>query len=794
MPAALAVMLLCARASAKIYVWTNPNGGSASTLTNWNPITGAPPNIDDTVQFTLTNTYTVTFDQDVFQVQTHEYDGGNVTLNITFPHQIQSFSVTDEDAGSADATVTLTTGSVSVDGALLIGHDGFHASRTGRLNINDVDASMSCGFASIGFLNNGILSITNGGNLTATGLLTGGTSDTSSTLIVTGMASGQPPTPSTLTVGAGTTMNPIPIIGRSGTATVTVSGGALAHFLGDLSLGYGPTASATVTVHTLGLSNTQARLTVDGDLGVGNSLDNNPAGAATLIAQSGGNVHVGGTIFVGDPASGSGGGTLRITTGGLVSAHDLICTNTGAALDLQAGTLQINGGTFDPPGSVNSFTLSSSVGTPIVQFNNGASVTFTASCATCNALVMGTGSTAQGQLQIHTNSAAHITQGLIVLGNSAGSTGTLTIDGGGALNTPSILRVGSSGAGQVTATSPATALVQVMELGASPGSSGMYQASGSGAVLTVNSTLSIGGVSVGAGGTGSFSIDSSAPANIGGTTRIWPAGTLHIGSGSVFTAAGAVTSDNLIQLAGGTLTCNNTTGLTLNSGSAVTGSGTIDSNVNAAFGHFTATSNGIMFTRNVTRTSTGGAWDGTRYTFANGCTFTGQGSIAAEFIANPGSTITANGDLHVGNPSSVNGVAISGTLDAGTHAVTFDDLNGVSLGALTVLGAGGSISETHALTLPGPVATHELRGVGTVQGTLLIEKTMLLIPVRVPWVQDSSYLGSAGMGLSFRWIADQSIRISMQDRGIGIAARNAPRHAHGERRLRPRLRTIRKRG
>ena len=74
----------------------------------------------------------------------------------------------------------------------------------------------------------------------------------------------------------------------------------------------------------------------------------------------------------------------------------------------------------------------------------------------------------------------------------------------------------------------------------------------------------------------------------------------------------------------------------------------------------------------------------------NGEGLFGSGTIGAKVAASLGSTIVAEGNLTLGDDSSVAGFASDGELHVGTNTVTVLDANEAVLGSLTTLGDGAS--------------------------------------------------------------------------------------------------------
>ncbi len=170
---------------------------------------------------------------------------------------------------------------------------------------------------------------------------------------------------------------------------------------------------------------------------------------------------------------------------------------------------------------------------------------------------------------------------------------------------------------------------------------------------------------------------------------------------------------------GGTITAAN--GLRLLAAAAVSGNGLIDADVSFILGgSITPDATGLRFGGVLTRT--GGTISGGLIGFNSGGGYTGGGVIASVVDADAGSVITATSNLQLGANSAF-GVTLDGVLHCGAFDVTLIDSNGLALGTLTDIAAGGSVNCAQNLIVNtgrileglGDVTTPNLTIIGTLK-------------------------------------------------------------------------------
>lgn len=442
-------------------------------------------------------------------------------------------------------------------------------------------------------------------------------------------------------------------LGTGGDSTMTISQGALADFTGNLLIGPGfidADATGTVTVEGLGFNNRNARLLVGGDVNVG-SFHN---GTGLLIVNDGGLVVIDGDTNLGEQGTGNTN-RLRITDGGELRTHSLLCANSGAALDFRGGLTVIDGGTLDPPS--DSLSISSTFGTtPIVELRNGA---------TCALSQLNIGSAGLGELHVTSGSDATVPPAAVLLGGIAGGVGVIAVDGAGSTFTAGqTIHAGTAGVGQLTVTNGGSLTAATVELGRAAGGDGGLAVQGTGAIASISSKLAVGGTSQAPGGTGSVVVSDGGvinATNASESTLVWPGGLVAIASSSTYNNTGEFDLRGSLIIEGGTLNTNHL----LIGAAQVLGHGTINGRVS--------------------------------------------------MINNTSAVITASdGPLTLGNPASSLGYdGFNGTLNVGNQTVTLHDADMATLGNTNL--AGGTLNMPNGGFLNGPKT---LSGFGTVNDHL----------------------------------------------------------------------------
>ncbi len=621
--AALAVVLAAGQPQAMgtVVAWNNALGGTASVSTNWSP--NQVPVAADDATFSLVASYAVTFNSLVQTTRTQTYGAtsGTVTLTCSSPHTVTN-GITIGDVNGDNATMTLTTGTLTSNAGVVVGNA---IGSIGRLNVNDDDADLilatSAGDLTIGNNGAGTLSITGGGLVDVADRFSAGSNSTSiSTVTVSGFTIA-PVSASTL-LCRGTSV--AAAIGAGGDATFNISTGALAHFFGSLNIAQGSASTSTATVGGVGLLD--ARLQVDGNLNIaGNQGAGAAAGNGTLTINADGDVTVAGATNVGNDPDG-GTGLLNVNNGATLTTHDLIVNDTRGTLNLAGGgIIFVVGGTLDPRGTT--LTIDGGGLNSVIRLIQGATSTLVGSVATPALTV---GNTGQGQLQVIDAGSTLTCTGSVSIGEVLGSDGVLVVDAGAAASLSGTVSVANRGTGLVNVVNGSSLTTENLFIGRIGGASGTLDVQNPGTTWTANGVVGVGGDTV-AGGTGVLNVLNAAHGHVTSNLTVWnAASTLNVDNATL-DVDGTLDARGPTTLTAGTIN----TALFTMGGTSLTGSGTV-----------------------------------------NGRFLTTSGS----------SVITATGNLTLGDAADANGFSNIGTLNVGANTVTLRDANGSVTGNATIAG------------------------------------------------------------------------------------------------------------
>jgi fibronectin-binding autotransporter adhesin len=657
--------------------------------------------------------------------------------------------------------MTITTGGTVSNG---LGFIGSSAGSSGTVTVSGGNWTNS-GFLSVGDSGNGHLSISNGTVSNSNGYIgvfsgstgvvnvTGGNWTNSSDLYVAAGSIGS------LTIsGNGLVSSPTTTVAfstSSGTGTVNLLGGVLS--TGQVTEG---DSNGTVTFNggTLRLTGNQTALfsgfetgdvTLLGNSTVGGTIDTQAFNVATALGLTGngsltkqGN----GTLTLSGNSSYTGGttvanGTLRLlnnnaagtgnitTTGSVISYGNGITINNPIVLNsndtqlevlgtdsaTQAGMISETGGArpLEKIGNgtlnltaANTYTGGTTVRNGTLAVNSGGSITHTSAN-----LTVGLNSGDNATLTVGTNST--VSNNLGHIGNDAGSTGTVTVDGGTWTNS-NALNVGVSGNGTLTLNNGTVSSVGGF-IGSQVNSTGTVTVNGGN---WTNSAALL----VGAQGNGSLTLNNGTVSSSQGFI-----GSFGNSTGTVTVNGGNWTNSGSLTLG---LTANTTGTLNLNGGV------TTASQVSEGTGNGTVTFNGgtLRLTGNqtdlfdgfesgdVTLVGSGGTIDTQAFTVATGYALTGNGSLTKQgngtltLTGNntyTGDTLVRNGTLAVNGGGSIthtssrlfvgfqSGDNATFTLSNGTIS-SEESLLGSSSGAVGVANvSGGNWTNTSVLIIGG---------------------------------------------------------------------------------------------
>ncbi|MDY7010971.1 MAG: PEP-CTERM sorting domain-containing protein [Planctomycetota bacterium] len=392
-------------------------------------------------------------------------------------------------------------------------------------------------------------------------------------------------------------------VGLYGYGTLNITGGGAVSNSTNGYIGYFPGSTGVVTVAGGGSTWTSSDYLYVGNYGqgmlniTGGGAVSNDYGCIGYEAGSAGLVTVAGSsttwtnssnIFVGI----YGQGTLNITDGGAVS-------NSGGDIGYYTGStgvVTVAGGGSTWTNSSNIFVGISGQGT--LNITGGGSVSNVSGCIGYEAgsaglvTVAGSGSTWNNSSNIFVGTYGqgklNITDGGVVsnysygyIGRYSGSTGVVTVEGGGSNWTNNIyLYVGNYGQGTLNITNGGAVSNTYGYIGNSSGSTGNVTVAGGGSAWTCGGSLYIGGSNTDSGGTGELTIGNGGIVEVGETLKVWGGGTLNIGA-----AGQATVGDALVLEQDATLTAE--TGATIHmTGSAFENNSTNPENL-AGLGNLT---------------------------------------------------------------------------------------------------------------------------------------------------------------------------------------------------------------
>ncbi len=304
------------------YDWNNASGGNFSTPGNWTPA-GPPSTTTHIARFPIANTYTVNFTNSV-TILRHTVTQGNVTWNLNG----FTFENTDTVSNGVGNNVTPTTLRV-LGGTFLPGNLAF-ATTAGVVSSGTFDqgcdTTVGSGVFFVGTTGTGSVTIQGGATLTTTGGSAG----------IAQNASGV----GTVTVTSGTSSLTIPntyTVGGAGNGTLNVQNGATA------TLGAMDIAASSGGVGLVTVTGANSTLTASGTTNIAGTSALFPAASGTLTVGPGATVNLNGTTNLRTSATvNMNGGTLNLNG---------LTTQAGAVVNWAAGRINF----------ANASTLTSSV-------------------------------------------------------------------------------------------------------------------------------------------------------------------------------------------------------------------------------------------------------------------------------------------------------------------------------------------------------------------------------------------------------------------------------------------------
>ncbi len=569
-------------------------------------------------------------------------------------------------------------------------------------------------------------------------------------------------------------------VGSSGSGTLTVQeGGTVLSVDGIIGLNFGSTG--TVTVDGVGSTWTNSAA-----LNVGNE------GGGILVVENGGTVSstVGGIagaggsngtvtvtdagsnwtnsshLYVGGGVAAAGGtGLLTVQSGGLVDVGGLtkiwntgtltinggsLNANTGldnsdvGTLNLFDGTLTVTGGAFQPNagGVTDDYVIEgpSAAENPHLELGAGATANIG------NDLIVGDAN--RGMFTV--TDGATVSNAIGTIGDSSGSTGTVTVNGAGSTWTNlGNLRVGRLGTGTLNIKNGGTVSNLNGVLANGPSATGTVTVDGVGSTWTNSGSLLVGSIGDGTltiknGGTVSnstgsigFNTNSTSTATVDGVGSTWTnSGDLTVGShgtGTLTIQNGGTVSNSTGSI--GFNTNSTSTATVTGSGSSWTNSGALNvgasglATLNVEAGGIVSSFAGSINSNSglpsmATVTGNGSTWNNWSDFYVGGGS-TSAGGTGDLTVTNQG-LVDVGGELKIWAPGTVN--LTGGTLDAATIDHTNGGMFNMTGGKLSVTTFTGDLTNAGGTLAPGqsPGSTTVVGDYDQQSGTLEIELGGLL--------------------------------------------------------------------
>jgi T5SS/PEP-CTERM-associated repeat protein len=729
--------------------WINNSGGTFTTSANWD---NGVPDSDDTAAFNRGAgvAYHVVFPgggifdpPPSYGINSLRVHSNSVTFrdnssefitrpNLTVGNTADAIVVGQNAGEAAILTTSLNQLTSGVSASAFIGR---LAGSDGTLNVAAGTFSLpGFGDLNVGDSGTGRLNVTGGSVTNLNGIIARSAGSTGSAT-VTGASS-------TWTNGGDL------LVGREGAGTLRVEAGGrvVANTKGVIGSSVGSTGTATVT----GAGSTWTN---------NNAFDVGAVGMGTLRIEAGGSVSntrgiigsmVGstGTVTVTGAGStwtnlnqldvgSSGTGTLNVENGANVSSQigliGALAGSNGAVTVSGSGSVWSTVSTFSV-GLLGRGTLtiqdggavSSGSGGIGFEFGSEGTVTVSGLGSTWTTGSLSVGANESGTLRIE--GGGGVSSGLVFLGGETESS-TVTVTGiGSTFTSSSVLRVGN-GARDGTLLVKDGGSVSTINSLIGPDTldgTGSVTVTGAGATWNSNGTMYVGGNVDQAGSVGVITVETGGVVNIGQDLVIWDKGTIKLHGGRLNLASGddLIFSDGAFNFSFGTLhfTASQTIGaagsivqalggerrLHLGQHLEIDGALALSAPFQIDGGHLETDSlvvnSDLLFNAGVLEVRNGSITGLTSLVVPGSGELRTRGTHSFRVTGLAGSTITATGNLTLGNASAANGFGTQGTLSVGANTVTLLDSNEVVFDslALVTLGNGGSagtLAVANGLTL-----------------------------------------------------------------------------------------------
>jgi fibronectin-binding autotransporter adhesin len=667
-----------AHSSAAIVNWVNSAGGNAATLTNWNP--QVLPTAADTMNFNVVGGYVVNWGAGApATVGGMSIGSSNVGLSITAPLTI--VGACNVQTGSTVAGAALTVNS----GELTVGHLTVGVAPTtlvdGQCSVNGSNSSIVVNSSySLGGTNEGRMWVRSGATLESHCPVRIGVGQ-AGMLEVTGPASASADRSLLEIVGANNALR----VGDGAQGDLNIIDGARAVVPGDAFAGPVPSVQGAITVSGSS-GGFGSSLTIGGALYIGNNNASGSAGVGTLRVGPGATVTVAGQTTIGDAASASG---LLDISGGTFLTHGLVGVASAGTIVHTNGTIIVDGGVHSRFTGGGIFNIAGTGDGAVLTLRNNAQWVLPAPGASATQVFL----TAVGEgarFNLHTGSDMTHTGSEWRVGIS-GQRGVIEISDGSTLTTNAVVNMGG-GSSAMSLSSGSSMSCGAMNLSGNNGDGSTLSLSGPGTILTASGLIRVGHNLAGGGGECAISITDGAVLT---STRIDPSSSIRFrqvngAGGSLFMQGGTLNaldeveySNALTPLSMSASTLS-TPQLSLN-GSTLSGNGTINANILNA-GQILPSGIGFAISGNLSDNGLGIA--GSQLTFLPGSSYSGDGVLSCDILAQQGSSFTPSGLLTIGRLTSLTGVEFDGVMNITNTGIECFDSNGARLGGTVNLNNG----------------------------------------------------------------------------------------------------------
>jgi T5SS/PEP-CTERM-associated repeat protein len=305
-----------------------------------------------------------------------------------------------------------------------------------------------------------------------------------------------------------------------------------------------------------------------------------------------------------------------------------------------------------------------------------------------------------GQVNV---SAGTLNTGGASLGAKSSGVGTVALTGASSQWTDTgTVTIGSQGNGVLTLDSGATLSTTNSRAAKSLGSTATITVDGPGTSWANSGSMRLGGDALSSGGSGSMTVNDGS-VTVGGTLKVWGNFTLNVNGGSV--APAVLDVSGIVNRTGGTLDASSGT-VTIRDGGAINGDITGNPStlvtVQGPGGTWLPDSN-VLVSDSLSGTNTVGSLN-----LAGGTVvaplidlgdqpFSGFGTLTGKVRSSD--SITATGDLTLGDSNVINALNINGAIDVGTNTVTLNQLGFFGLGTETDIGPGGTLAAPNGMVL-----------------------------------------------------------------------------------------------